>query len=476
MNVPTRWIAVALAGGAVALARGAPAQTIDRSKRPPVVPPPPFTFPRVESKTLPNGLVVHIVENRALPLVAVRAVVEGGSLLDPAGKEGLFTLDTLAVRDGTTSMNGEQIADAVDELGAPVLPLRFTTLSTAFERSLAIMGDMLMHPSFPADAVERRKAAVTSTLQRQEATASTPALRIFNATLWGEPHPFARTMTPASIASITRDDVARFHETYVRPQNLTITIVGDVSPAAAMAAVTKVFGGWQRTGARVAVDVSPPPAPRPTTIYLYDRPNSPQSTVFVGQTVPGRTSADFYALETMGALFGGGTGSRVNMSLRENRPLTYSVSHLPVWRRLNDPASFHGSANVDAAKTDSAIAVWLAELKGVAGARPPVEAELAFARNATVRSLVTRIETIDEVANRLNLVARDGLAPSYYDDYIRGMNRVTVAGVAATAARVVDPAHTTIVVVGDRGVVEPRLRAANIAPIVVVDQSGKPVP
>ncbi|HEY9228157.1 MAG TPA: pitrilysin family protein, partial [Gemmatimonadaceae bacterium] len=318
-------------------------QVLDRSKRPVAPPPPAFDFPDVRSHTLPNGLVVRVVENHALPLVAVRAFIEGGSILDPVGKEGLFSLDTLLLRDGTTSMSGEQLTAAIDDMGAPVAATRFTTISSSFERSLALMADMLMHPSFPAEAVARRKDAATQTLQRVEGTASTVGLRIFNVTLWGASHPYARTASPASIASITRDDIVRFHDANVRPQNVTITIVGDVTDAAAVAAATKLFGQWQRTGERVAVNVPAAPTPKPTTIYLFDRPGSTQSTVFIGQTAPSRSTSDFYALETMGGLFGGPTGSRLTMSLRERRPLTYAVSHYPVWRRAGDPSSIHGS-------------------------------------------------------------------------------------------------------------------------------------
>src|SRR6185436_10343033 len=102
----------------------------------------------------------------------------------------------------------------------------------------------------------------------------------------------------------------------------------------------------------------------------------------------------------------------------------------------------------------SALIVWIGELKDLVGTRKPTGDELAFGRAATVGRLLTRIETIDEVANRLNQVAIDGLPARYYDEYVRGMNRVTVADIATAAARVIDPAHTTIVVVGDRKLIE----------------------
>ncbi|HEY9226175.1 MAG TPA: hypothetical protein VIP11_05980, partial [Gemmatimonadaceae bacterium] len=120
--------------------------------------------------------------------------------------------------------------------------------------------------------------------------------------------------------------------------------------------------------------------------------------------------------------------------------------------------------------------VWVGELKRLAGPTPPTDAEVAFGKAAMVGSLLTRIETIDEVANRLNLLARDALPANFYDDYVRGMNRVTAAEVGAAAAKTIDPAHTAIVVVGDRKQVEPALRASGLAPVVIVDQFGVVIP
>jgi zinc protease len=452
------------------------AQQVDRSKRPAAPPPPSFVFPKIETRTLPNGLVVHIVENHALPLVAVRAVIQSGSLIDPAGKAGLFTLDTLLVRDGTTKMSGDDLSSAIDELGAPITPTRFTTVSAQLEPSLTLMADMLMRPTFPADAIERRKAQLTAALQRDEGVSSVIGLRIFNSLLFGGEHPFARVPTTANLAAITRDDIVKFHDTYVRPQNVALVIVGDVTPQAALALVRRAFGDWERKGEVVTASVPTPTGPSATTIYLHDRPKSPQSTVFVGQLGPARTTPDFYALEALGALFGGAAGSRIPQALRERRALTYSVVHTPVWRRADDPIAIFGSSNVDAAKTDSALIVWLSELQDVTGKRAPTEAELTYARSLTVGSLATRIETFDEVANRIALVAQSRLPITYYDDYVRGVNAVTPASVGAAAAKHIDPKRTVIVVVGDRASLEPALKAANIGPVVVVDAGGKPVP
>ncbi|HTE44480.1 MAG TPA: pitrilysin family protein [Gemmatimonadaceae bacterium] len=474
--------AILVAGAAT---QSSAAQTPQQAKRPVAPPPPAYAFPPIHSKTLPNGLAVQIVENRALPLVAVRVVIDGGSLLDPAGQDGLFTLDTLVLRDGTTSKNGDQLSQALDELGTPFdapeafrrfSPTRFTTVTGEFAQSLALMGDMLMHPSFPADAVDRRKAAIVSALQRAEGTPATVALRIFNARVFGEAHPFARVTTSLTLRGITRDDIARFHDANVGPQNVTLVVVGDVSADSALQAVAKVFGAWKRTGQRAVVSIPIAATAEPTTIYLYNRPGSPQSTVFVGQAGPVRGSQDAYALELMGALFGGGNGSRLTASLRERRALTYGVVHTPVWRGPADPSSIFGSSNVDAVKTDSALLVWMGELKDIAGPRPPTDQEVVFARSTIVGSLASRLETIDAMANRLSLAVRDRLPAEYNTEFVRHVNAVTTAQVVEATKRTIVPSKTTIVVVGDRTVIEPGLRAANIAPIVLVDENGKRIP
>lgn len=435
-----------------------------------------YVFPRVQTQRLPNGLVVEIVEDHALPLVAVRAVIDGGALLEPAGKEGLFLLDTLLVRDGTASMTGDSLAEAIEDLGAPLSPTRFTSVAGQFGKSLALMGEMLMRPTFPAAALERRRAAVTALLQRAEGQPATPAIRIFNHVVFGPGHPLARTVTAASLASITRDDVARFHDEHVRPQNVTLVIVGDLTPASAMPVVTRVFGRWQAGGERAVVTVPPARAPHPTTIYLFDRPGAPQSTIRIGQAGPARSSPDSYALEVASAILGGPTGSRLSLALRERRSLTYGVTHGTAWRRLEIPSSIIGQANVDAAKTDSALIVWLAELKDITGARPPTGDEMIFGRSVTVGNLATRLETFDAVANQIAQMALDHLPMTYMDEYVRRIDGLTTAQVAAAASRYIDPAHTAIVVVGDRKTLEPTLRAANIAPVVVVDGSGNVQP
>jgi zinc protease len=466
----TMMIAVA-AISATAIHAQAPARVKPATKPAPV-----YTFPKVQTRTLPNGMVVQIVENHALPLVAVRAVIEGESLLDPPGKEGLYALDVQLLRDGTTSMNGDQLAQALDELGSTVTATRFTAVTGELGQALPLMGDMLMHPAFAPDAVDRRKAAVTTTLQRAEGDASAVANRLLNVVLFGADHLLGRASTQTSIASITRDDLVAFHNANVRPQNMTLVIVGDVTPTSVMPLVTRVFGGWEKTGERTTVKVPTGFASQPTFIYLFDRPGAPQTTVRIGQVGPTRSSPDYYALDLAMSVFGGTGSSRLAQVLREQHSLTYGVTHVAQWRGLHELSTIVGSSQVDAAKTDSALLVWMNELKDFAGPRPITAAEIEFGRSITVGNLATQLETFDAIANRIVQLTRDHLPMTFTDDYVRYINMVSPAGASLIAARYLNPTHTAIVVVGDRKTIELPLRAANIGQVIPVDATGKSIP
>lgn len=456
-----------------ALSTGANAQMLDRSKRPTPGPAPAFTFPKMESRSLPNGLQVTVVENHELPVVAVRAIIEGGALIDPVGKEGLYGLMTGMLREGTATMTADQLSEAFADLGNSVNPTGFTTITQNLDRSLDLMGDMIMHPAFAQPAIDRQKANTITNIQRAKEQPQFIAQRLFGTILYGEGHPYQRAATEQSVGGLTRDDLVRFHDEYARPQNVRLVVVGDVTPAYVMPRIEHAFGMWQKGGTTVAYQVPAPRSTDKTTIYLYDRPNSPQSVVTIGQVGPARSSEDFYALDVMNTVFGALSGSRLNQNLREKHAYTYGANSAWQWRRAPENATFLGSSSIVAPKTDSAVIEWVKELRGIRGERPVTDKEMAFARTNRVAGLPASLESNDQVAGAVSNILQNNLPPDYYQQYVRHVSTITAADVAAVASKYINPDNTTIVIVGDRKVIEPGLRAANVAPIVIVDENGK---
>ncbi|HEX8243339.1 MAG TPA: insulinase family protein, partial [Longimicrobium sp.] len=192
-----------------------------------------------------------------------------------------------------------------------------------------------------------------------------------------------------------------------------------------------------------------------------------------GQVGPPRDTPDYYALETMNTVFGGLSGARLNSNLREAHAFTYGANSGLQWRRPPQVSTFRGQSDIVAAKTDSAISEWLRELRGIRGERPITPQELESARSNRTAGLPLRFETVTQVAQEIANLLQSGIAPDFYNTYAQNIERLGGAELTAAATKYIDPQQSVIVVVGDRRVVEPGLRALNL-PVVVVDENGNP--
>jgi zinc protease len=381
-------------------------QAVDRSKRPDAGASPRFTFPKIETHTLENGLRLIVVEDHALPLVSTRIVLGVDSTADPVGKEGLYAITVGALREGTTSMSADQLADAFADVGTTVTPTGFTTTTSAFARGLTLAGDMLVHPRFDQASIDGRKAAHSATARRVAQTPVTLPRHLFYVELFGANDPYVRSLVPTegSVAGITRDDVLRFYGEHIRPNTTTLVVVGDVRAATALAQATRVFGGWQARSSSTSTETTATMPARPTTIYLCDVPGT-QAYLYIGSAGAARTSPDFYAMELAAAI----SGARMQQTLRDKRSFMYSGNAGLVSRRGAAPSAYVGSTSLNAAKADSALVEWLTLLRGLRGERAAMPQELDAIRRNRIGALPARIDGPDSLAARVVEMVRDGL-------------------------------------------------------------------
>ena len=461
---------------AAMLAAPIAAQTgVDRTKRPASATTATLKFPAVTRRALPNGLKLAVLENHELPLVSVQVIVEARGLLDPPDKDGLVTILQRMLSEGTTSKTADQIAELSADLGSPVAPTFFNAVTPNVDRALELMSDQLMHPAFPPAALDRQKANEIATLKRLQDQPAYIADRLFSKVVYGPGHPYERTRTEQSLNAITRDDLVKFHDAYYRPQNVTIVVAGDITPGDAASKIEKAFGSWAKGGVTTKYDIPPVRPGEPTKIYLFDRPNSPQSVLQVGEIGPRRDNPDYYAIEIANSILGGVFNSRINLNLRERHAFTYGASSGFLWRAVPEVGTFRAFTQVVTPKTDSALVELVNEIKDIRGTRPITPAELEFAHSQQTRSLPLQLETLGAMTAAVADVLRNNLPADYYDKVTANMLGVTLGQANAATQKYIDPDHLAIVVVGDRLQIESRLRAANIAPVVVVDVNGNPV-
>jgi zinc protease len=251
-------------------------------------------------------------------------------------------------------------------------------------------------------------------------------------------------------------------------------VTGDVEPAAVKAALEQAFAAWPAGGARPAWQYPPVPAPKPTTIYLVDKPHSAQSVFAIGLPGPARDTPDYYALDVMNTLLGGLFQSRLNHNIREVKGYSYGVRSRFAFG--HGPGAFQAGGGIVTGKTDSALIEFMKEFRGVEGAVPFTDDEMQQGKQALIQSLPRRFASVNGISAAIADIYTEGLPQSYYQDFPAKINAVTREDMVRVAKQYIDLGHLNIVIVGDRAVVEGPLTATGIAPIKLLDVDGNPVP
>src|SRR3954468_20209919 len=248
-------IALAALTAGIATASFAQTSKVDRRVLPPAGTTPVLHVPTWTKTTLANGAQLVVSEKHNLPLVSVEMNFIGGSnQFETSDKAGLAGLVAQMLTEGTTTRSGDQIVSGYQLLGTNLQAairgesgwLRFQVTADKLAPALALTADVLLHPTFPADALDRLRGqtivALTQARDRTEGIASA----VYPKLLYTSNHPYGKMTTETTLRAITRDDVLAFHHAYFEPGRAVITIVGDVKPDAVKAQLEKDFATWTR--------------------------------------------------------------------------------------------------------------------------------------------------------------------------------------------------------------------------------------
>jgi zinc protease len=256
------------------------------------------------------------------------------------------------------------------------------------------------------------------------------------------------------------------------PNNSALVVVGDTTPDVITAKLEAALHGW-RPGEPPQLKYPDPPPPQPLAVYVVDKPALAQSVLAVGHVGACRDTPDYFALLVMNAVLGGQSGSRINLNLREDKGYTYSARSAFSFRQ--GPGPFEASASVQTAMTTEALAELLKEIKDITGSRPVTDLELAAAKDSLKKSLPLRFDTARGQAGTLSELVMFRLADDYLMTYQSKIEAVTKEDVARVAKKYINFEHLTILIVGDRKVIEPKLKETPYAPVVhVLDTEGNP--
>ncbi len=310
--------------------------TFDRSVMPKLGPTPHYAPPRFARRKLSNGLEVRIVERHDLPIVTFDLVVKSGETSTPRGKEGLASLASGLIDEGTKSRNALQIAGDLAEIGASLAvssdlettSVSLTTLARHLGRALEIYSDVVLNPTFPESELKRLKLQRLAYLKARADDPEQTAAAVFPRLIYGPEHPYGRpdVGTAESVSSFTRDDATEFYKRIMVPGNAALVVVGDVNPDAIIAELESRLNGWAAGPVPPQPVLEPlPPSLAGRPVYLIDKPAAAQSVLAIGKIGAVRKSPDFFPLVVMNSVLGGQFASRINLNLREDKGYSYGA-------------------------------------------------------------------------------------------------------------------------------------------------------
>jgi predicted Zn-dependent peptidase len=455
------------------------AQTLDRSKQPPLGKPPELRVPAWTRSKLANGAEFIVSEKHDLPLVSFSiSFMGGGDQFESAGRQGVASLTAAMMSEGTNTRSGDDLSNALQLLGTNVSvsvgsesgSIGFVSTTDRFADTLGILSDMLLNSTFPPEALERRRAQRLVALEQAKAQPGAIASRVFPRVLYGDAHPLGQLPTEETTKAITRADVIDFHQRYFKPGRGLVTVVGDVTAAAIRPVIERGLAGWSAGGEHPVFSYPPLPAPKPTTIYLVDKPGSAQSIFAIGHPGPPRTTPDYYALQVMNTILGGMFQARLNANIREEKGYSYGVGSGFGFGKAPNP--FRTGGDVVGDKTGAALVEFMKELRGIVGERPVTADELRTAKESLVQRLPATFASVTAINGAISGLWLQSLPDTYYQQYTKSIMAVTADDVLRVAKQHLDLAHLAIVIVGDQKAVEEQLRTTKIAPVVHLDIEG----
>jgi zinc protease len=431
------------------------------------------------SETLPNGLTLILNERRGLPIVAANLVLRTGSDANPLDKPGLANFTAAMLDEGTATRNALQIADEVAQLGASLgigssmdaTTLSVRSLSKNFSSAVDLLADVTLHPSFPAEEIDRQRASRLATLVQQRDNPNQVAAQVTASALYGPKHPYGyiEIGTEAALKSLSRADMEGFWKQNFVPNNAALVVAGDISMTELKVLAEKAFGGWQKgTPAQPALGA---PATTSARVVIVDKPGSPQTQLRVASIGAPRSSPDFRPLQVMNLALGGLFSSRINMNLREEHGYTYGANSQFSFRRAAGPFQIASGVRTDV--TGPAVDEIFKEVRGMID-KPVSAEELKKAKDSLANSLPGAFESSANAVNNFSNVFIYNLGLDYYTRYAEQVNAVTTDQALAVSKKYLVPANMVVVAVGDRAKIEPELKKLNLGAVEIRDTEGKP--
>jgi zinc protease len=410
----------------------------------------------VHSHILENGLKILLVENPSLPTVSMTGSVLTGARYDPESKAGLAIMVSRLLDEGTENRTSFEIADAIESVGGAIetdgsferIIATASVLNRDVDLGLELLADLLIRPVFPQDYVDKEKQRTLAEIVSAKDRPQVIAGWAFNELVY-QNHPFHRPSHgyPQTVEALTREDLLDFHRQYFVPNNVILSIVGDFRVLELLPKIQKAFGSWEAKP--IVFPTYPPPVRQTSKRVKYITMTAQQLNIYLGHLGVTRTNPDFYALQVLDTILGGGAGftARIPQRLRDELGLAYTTFASITMTAGLDPGRFIAFIGTSPENMKLAIDGLLNEIRRIIE-EPVTVQELQDAKDYLTGSFVFAFESSPQIARFLVHAEVYGLGFDYIEKYPQYVRAVTVDDISRVARNYLDSENYTLVVVG----------------------------
>jgi len=448
---------------------------IDRSQAPKPGPAPKISIGDYRKFTLENGLKVIVVENHRTPEVSYQLDLAIDPIME-GKKAGISSLAGSLLKSGTTTRNKSEIDEEIDFVGGRISTTATGIYATSLKKHstviLSIMSDILLHPTYPEEELQKEKTLTISGLAADETNPSSISYQVSNIINYGENHPYGEYETKESISNITREDLVNYYETFFRPNVGYLIIVGDITEEEARVNAEKYFGKWQfQEVPKYTYDLPQPPATNRVIVVPMD--DAVQSIINITYPINIKPGGENNVAATlMNKILGGhGFSSRLMQNIREDKGYTYAAySSLTKDQLIGE---FSASASVRNEVTDSAVVQFLSEMEYMTSNLTP-DSTLQLMKNNSLGKIALSLEDPETVAEFALNIEKYNLPTNFYDTYLTQLEGLTKEDILQAAKKYILPMNSNIIVTGNVDEIADKLKAFSAdGKIEILDHHGK---
>ena len=428
-------------------------QTLDRITPPPVGAFPPLSLPRPDRYRLTNGIEVIACNQGDEEVCRIDLMFDGGYYAETL--PGTAALTLLMLKEGAAGKSSETIAEALDYHGAWLqtsasshyLYVTLYTLNRHLDTCVSLLADIVARPDFPQPEFDRVKERRIQQLLVQNEKVDVLAGNTFLSMLFGENHPYGRTITPAHLASLTPADLATYHRRHIRPDDCRIFIAGKITDRL-LDNLERNFGpSWQVPAREPQATPLYPVQPAERHIVVTHKEHALQSGIRIGLPVINRDHPDFFALKLLCATLGGYFGSRLMSNIREEKGYTYGIASTIAAMRYGSYLVI--STQTGTEFTRPLIDEVFAEIARLRNEAVPAD-ELTVVKNYLRGEMARTLDSPFSIADYYLSLTANGLTVDYFARQDEALRQLTADDLLAAARRYLIPNRFYLAVAGDR--------------------------